>query len=272
MEAYIIPMAILGTTGLIAAFVLYFVAKRFDVHEDERIGIIESILPGANCGACGRKGCHDFASACCEAGSLDNLSCPGAGAEGMAKIATVLGLTASGQTKRTAIIKCNGTCDNLLQRRSVTAIKSCLFIKTLPVAPGVCQWGCIGCGDCAKACSFNAIRINLHTGIPEIVADKCTGCGMCASACPQGIIEIRQIISDRMTWVRCVNRDKGAIARKECKAACIGCGKCVKICPSKAITLYDNHAVINGDLCTGCGKCEEACPTKAIVITDKQTS
>lgn len=271
MEAYIIPMAILGATGLISALILYFVAKRFAVHEDERISIVESILPGANCGACGRKGCHDFAVACCEAGSLEGLACPGAGNEGMAKIAKALGLAASEQTKKIAILGCNGTCDNLLNRREMTAFKSCHFVRTLSVAPDVCQWGCIGCGDCVKVCNFGAILINPSTGIAEISTDKCTGCGICATTCPQGIIEIREVKPSQMTWVRCSNRDRGAIARRECKAACIGCGKCVRTCHEKAISLTENHAIINGDICIGCGKCAEACPTNAIVTTSLLT-
>ena len=39
----------------------YAVAKKFYVNEDPRIALIEELLPGANCGGCGRSGCHDFA-------------------------------------------------------------------------------------------------------------------------------------------------------------------------------------------------------------------
>ena len=86
-------MTVLGVAGFAAGLILYFVAKKFNVKEDPRIGEIEEILPGANCGACGRKGCHDFAVECCRASDLDGLSCPGAGSEGMRRIASVLGIT-----------------------------------------------------------------------------------------------------------------------------------------------------------------------------------
>ena len=89
----LLPMLILGGAGLVAAVILFIVAKRFAVYEDERIAQVEALLPGANCGACGRKGCHDFAVACCEAKSLDGLRCPGAGDAGMAAIAELLGFT-----------------------------------------------------------------------------------------------------------------------------------------------------------------------------------
>ncbi len=63
MQTVIYTIVVLGVLGLVGALVLYLTAKRFHVEEDERIGRIEDLLPGANCGACGRNGCHDFAFA-----------------------------------------------------------------------------------------------------------------------------------------------------------------------------------------------------------------
>ena len=50
-----------------AAIVLYFVAQKFKVTENPLVAEIEKELPQANCGACGKAGCHDFASACVQA-------------------------------------------------------------------------------------------------------------------------------------------------------------------------------------------------------------
>ena len=55
---------ILGGTALLAAVVLYFIAQKFKVEENPKIEQIEALLPGANCGACGKAGCHAFAVAC----------------------------------------------------------------------------------------------------------------------------------------------------------------------------------------------------------------
>jgi electron transport complex protein RnfB len=64
--------------------------------------------------------------------------------------------------------------------------------------------------------------------------------------------------------VMCVNKDKGAVANKACKASCIGCGKCVKVCPFEAITLENNLAYIDPAKCKSCRKCEQECPKGAI--------
>ena len=124
----------------------------------------------------------------------------------------------------------------------------------------------MGCGDCVSACQFGAIHMNPETGLPEVDEAKCTACGACAKACPRNIIEIRlQGKKSRRVYVQCVNKDKGAVARKACAVACIGCGKCVKVCPFEAITLENNLAYINPDRCWSCRKCEEACPQNAII-------
>jgi heterodisulfide reductase subunit A-like polyferredoxin len=65
-------------------------------------------------------------------------------------------------------------------------------------------------------------------------------------------------------YVSCVNKDKGAVARKACKAACIGCSKCAKVCPFEAITVENNVAYIDYTKCKLCKKCVAECPTAAI--------
>ena len=62
----------------------------------------------------------------------------------------------------------------------------------------------------------------------------------------------------------CVNKDKGAAARKACANACIGCGKCAKECPFEAITVTNNVAYIDYTKCRMCRKCVAVCPTGAI--------
>ncbi len=265
MNLILIALLSLGAIGAISAIILYFVAQKFAVYEDPRIAQVEEVLPGANCGGCGYPGCKGFADACVKADSLDNLLCPVGGGETMGKIATILGKEAVAAQPMVAVLRCNGTCANRPRTNNYDGATSCAIAASLYGGETACSYGCLGCGDCVAVCSFDAISIDPETGLPVIDDEKCTGCGACAKACPKSIIEIRKKgIKSRRVFVSCVNKDKGAAARKACSAACIGCGKCVKLCPFDAITLENNVAYIDADKCKLCRKCVEGCPTGAI--------
>lgn len=87
MNIIVTSIIVLGIIGVIGAAVLYVVAKRFHVQEDPRIDQVEALLPGANCGGCGRSGCRDFAVACVNADTLEGLTCPSSGTAVMKKSA-----------------------------------------------------------------------------------------------------------------------------------------------------------------------------------------
>ena len=165
-----------------------------------------------------------------------------------------------------AVVRCNGTCANRPRVNQYDGAKSCAIAASLYGGETGCSYGCLGCGDCVAACQFDAIHMNPETGLPEVDEEKCTACGACAKACPKSIIEIRpQGKKSRRIYVQCVNKDRGAVARKACTVACIGCGKCVKVCPFEAITLENNLAYIDPNKCKSCRKCEEACPQNTII-------
>ena len=44
---------------------------------------------------------------------------------------------------------------------------------------------------------------------------------------------------------------------------CISCGACEMNCPVQAISMGDEHYVINPELCIGCGTCASVCPVGA---------
>ncbi len=63
MSEIILAVVILAVMGLIFGVLLTIFSIIFYVKEDERIGEVEKLLPGANCGACGYPGCHGLAEA-----------------------------------------------------------------------------------------------------------------------------------------------------------------------------------------------------------------
>ena len=265
MNLIISSIIVLGVIGLASAVILYFVAQKFKVEEDTRIDDVTELLPGANCGGCGYPGCRGFAEACVKADTLENMLCPVGGLPVMCKISEVLGHAVCQATPKIAVVRCNGTCANRPRINKFDGAHNCKIAAQLYAGETNCSYGCYGFGDCVAACQFDAIKINPETGIPEVDEEKCTACGACAKACPKKVIELRNKgVKGRRVFVSCVNKDKGAIARKACSAACIGCGKCQKICPFGAIKVENNLAYIDFELCRSCRKCVNECPTGAI--------
>ena len=265
----LIAVLVLGAIGLVSALVLWIVAKKFAVKEDPRIGQVNEVLPQANCGGCGFPGCSAMADALVKAadkGSIDGLSCPVGGNECMSKIAAILGMEAGASVPRLAVVRCNGTCEFRPRVTNYEGAMSCKIANTTGKGETMCAYGCLGCGDCVAACQFDAIHMNPQTGLPEVDKNKCTACGSCSKACPRHIIEIRQVDEEKATVVvQCMNKDKGAQAKKACSAACIGCMKCQQVCGSDAITIENFLAYIDPAKCTQCRSCEEVCPQGSII-------
>lgn len=265
MKLILISLLVLGLTGLAAAVLLYLIAQKFRVEEDPRIDQVQEVLPGANCGGCGFAGCRALAEACVKADTLDGLLCPVGGAPTMEKVGAILGLAAAAADPKVAVVRCNGTCEARPRTSTYDGVQSCRIKHNLYVGETNCPFGCLGCGDCVAACQFGALSMDPKTGLPVVDEEKCTACGKCVKACPRGIIELRKKgPKSRRVFVQCVNKDKGAIARKACMNACIGCGKCMKECNFEAITVENNVAYIDFEKCRLCRKCESVCPTGAI--------
>ncbi len=255
----------LCTIGVAAAVILYFVAQKFKVFENPRIDEVEGLLPGANCGGCGYPGCRGLAETIVKENRLEGLNCPAGGVDIMLSIASYLGLEAEVQKPKIAVVKCNGSCENRSRLNIYDGAVNCTIASALYAGETACQYGCLGCGDCVSACSFDAIYIDREVGIPVIYEEKCVACGACVTACPKHVIELRDKgPKGRRVVVSCVNKDKGGIARKACNVACIGCMKCAKECPFDAILIENNLAYIDYEKCKLCRKCVAVCPTAAI--------
>ena len=255
---------VLGGIAILAAVILYVIAKKFKVEEDPRIDQVAECLPGANCGGCGYAGCRNFAEACVK--DVTGKVCTAGGNDVMKKVAEVLGVEAVAADAKIAVVRCRGSKDCRPKTSNYEGAKTCAIVSATYGGETGCSFGCIGLGDCESVCQFGAIKINHETGLPEVNDEKCTGCGACVKACPKVVIELRKKAPKfRKVYVSCINKDKGAVAKKACSSACIGCGKCAKTCPFEAITVANNVAYIDFEKCKMCRKCVEQCPTGAIM-------
>lgn len=265
MSVVLISILTLVGLGVASALVLYMASKKFQVFEDPRIDQVEEVLPKSNCGGCGFPGCRAFAEALVKSDDISDLKCPVGGSATMTKVSEILGKAVADVKPQLAVVRCNGSCEHRPKLNIYDGAMSCAVAAALYGGETGCSYGCLGCGDCVVACKFDAMYMDEATGLPVMIEENCVACGKCVEACPKNIIELRNVgPKSRRIFVSCVNKDKGAVAKKACAVACIGCSKCFKVCPHEAITMADNLAYIDDDKCKLCRKCVEECPTFSI--------
>ena len=261
MNSIFTAVVAFGIIGLVVGAVLSIAAKVFEVKTDPKIAEICDNLPGANCGGCGYAGC----SACAEAivkGEAPVNACPSLSQDALDIIAGIMGTQASKGEKMVACVMCSGNSDVAPKKYEFDGTKSCYEINALNQGDKLCNYSCLGYGDCVDACKFNAISI--ENSLATIDKDVCASCGMCITTCPRNIIKMVPYSAN--CTVKCSSKDKGAVMKAKCSVGCIGCGICVKNCPCEAIALVGNVAVIDYDKCIGCGVCSEKCPKKIIKL------
>ena len=91
MEAIMMPVVVLGITGILMGLFLAYASKKFEVEVDPKVEAILAVLPGANCGACGFPGCAGYASGVALEGAKMTLCAPG-GPKVIEKIGEIMGV------------------------------------------------------------------------------------------------------------------------------------------------------------------------------------
>ncbi len=189
-----------------------------------------------------------------------NLCFPGK--EEVAKlVAEITGKQMTAVEDMVAEPRCSRIEGQVLQKQHYVGYQTCAAADLAFGGPLACHYACIGLGDCATACPFDAIH--MVEGFPVVDPELCVGCGTCVRTCPKGIIEL--IPLKARVWVPCSTKDPGKTVKTVCGVGCISCKMCIKVCPAKAVSMNDGIVNIDNKLCTDygpeCGEiCVEKCP------------
>lgn len=200
--------------GIVCGLILSIASKVFYVYEDPRIATIENLTAGANCGGCGYAGCAAAADAVVKGDAPPNV-CIVAGPEAATKIAAVMGMEAGTAEPLLSQNTCEGG-KRADDKYNYMGIASCRAIASLSGGKRVCSIGCLGYGDCIKACAFDAIHMGAN-GFPVADEAKCVGCGACEKACPKNILQVKTMSERLLT----LNQSDAALA------------PCAQTCPAE---------------------------------------
>jgi electron transport complex protein RnfB len=134
---------------------------------------IEDLLPQTQCTKCGYNGCRPYAEAVA-AGTANYNQCPPGGAEGVARLAGLLGKP---------VIPLN-PANGAERPRPLAVIDENL---------------CIGCTLCMQACPVDAI-VGAPKQMHTVVAPLCTGCDLCVAPCPVDCIAMVPVTDGATGW------------------------------------------------------------------------
>ncbi len=256
-------VAALGALTFVLASLLVLAHRKLFVPEDPRIDAVEEMLPHANCGACGLPGCRPFAEALV-AGEVRPGQCTVGSAAEHAEIAAFLGVDVGAEEKRVARLACAGGANVARNRARYDGHASCRSAAVVSGGGKGCFWGCLGIGDCAEVCDFDAIEMDPQ-GLPVVSEADCTACGDCVEVCPKDLFSLHPV-SHRL-WVACSSLEAGDGILEDCEVACTACGRCAMDAPG-LVAMENNLPVVDYGRDHATRVPIERCPTGAIVWLD----
>ena len=262
----ILAAVVLGVLAVCMCYVLGWANRVFHVDVDAKVEAILEALPGANCGACGFLGCAEYAEAVAKREAEVNLCIPG-GVRCAQSLAEIMGVEVSETYPHRPVVHCAAREDQRLRRREYHGEPTCAAANLVAYVQA-CTYGCLGLGDCVRACKYDAIHV--IRGLATVDYDRCIGCGACMRACPRNIITMVPFKAERMLVVACSNQDSGPDVKAVCKVGCLGCKACTR--NSNLIQMdgnlpridYDNYdPQVNLELVIG------ECPRESLLFVGK---
>ena len=217
----------LAALAIILSGILLLAGRVLRVTEDQRLEQLVSLLPGTNCGGCGKPGCRAFALALL-AGDVSPAGCSVSPPAAQQRIANFLQVAVGVAERRVARLACAGGRNVAPMLARYEGERRCATAAVVAGGGKACAWGCLGHGDCERACDFDAIRMSAH-GLPVVDEVRCTACGDCVRACPKDLFRI--VPEQQPLWVACNNPLAGSKLLDTCLVACTACARCVQDAP-----------------------------------------
>jgi electron transport complex protein RnfB len=259
----------LALLAVAMAYVLGWANQAFHVQVDPQTEAVMEVLPQANCGACGYVGCSEYAEAVARSDAAVSLCAPG-GAGCAQRLAAIMGIEVSESLPYWAVVHCAARREQRLGRTPYLGESTCAAANLIAGVQG-CTYGCLGFGDCSRACKYDAIRV--VQGLATVDYDMCIGCKACATVCPRNIITMVPFQSDRMVVVACSNQDKGPEVKQVCEVGCIGCTRCSR--EAELMQMEGNLPVIDYDHYATAGDfaaAQDKCPRDSILFVGKPSA